>query len=226
MNSLLRTLFGRPDPPASSFNHSVAPSVMQTDSEAANRHQLVLISVRDVWRRNGIPAGWVECQTLMVTSRRRGSGLYIQLMIRHWDERLLRYACALQTEVVNSISRFDPKAVQWIHGVSWQFPDVSQCPHDTLPDKSFWQPEPAADAKTSEPSAHFPAVLAAVQPPNPAAAPPGTVNFHQTQPLSRDEVALDLEKLFAIRDEELKRTNGDTAPLGGFEQTQPSPLNR
>ena len=229
MYSLLRILFGRPAS-TSSFNPSVAPSTLQSDSEAANRHHLVLITVREVWRRSGIPGDWIECQTLMVNSRRRGSGLYIQLVVNHWDERLLRYACALQAEIIACIQRFDPKAAQWIHAVSWQFPPNSGCPFTTLPEKSYWQHAAVSAQGTtpdpSKPSAHFPAVLAvppAADHTGPAAA---TANLQAIPPLSRDEIAQDLEKLFAIRDEALKHSGKNASLQVGFEPTEPSPLNR
>lgn len=229
MNRLLRTLFGRPAS-TSSFNHSVAPSTLQSDSEAANRHHLVLITVRDVWRRSGIPSDWIECQTLMVNSRRRGAGLYIQLVVSHWDEQLLRYACALQAEIIACVQRFDPKAAQWIHGVSWQFPPDSGCPYTTLPEKSLWrQAAVSAQGSTTDPSvpsAHFPAVVAASPAADHMRPFAATVNFQSTQPISRDEIAQDLEKLFAIRDEELKHSSKDSPLQVGFEQTLPSPLNR
>lgn len=230
MKNLLRTLFGLPAAPAS-FKSSGAPSTLQTDSESINRRQLVLISMRDVMRISGIPTEWIECETLNVTSRRRGTGLYIHLIVKHWDERLMRVGWAFQTEMKARMERFDPKAAVWIHGMSWQLDVADSCPYTSLPDKSHWATAPAAPAAVASrasqpPPAHFPAVLAAA----PAAERENfvaTVNFQATQPFSQSELTQDLEKLFAIRDEEIKRARtGSSAQAGGFEQTQPSPLNR
>lgn len=230
MKNLLRTLFGLPAAPTS-FKSSGAPSTLQTDSESVNRRQLVLISMRDVMRISGIPTAWIECETLNVTSRRRGAGLYIHLIVKHWDERLMRVGWAFQTEMKARMERFDPKAAVWIHGISWHLDVADSCPYTSLPDKSHWDTAPTApaaviDHASQPPPAHFPAVLAAA----PAADRENfvaAVNFQATQPFSQSELTQDLEKLFAIRDEEMKRArNGSSAQAGGFEQTQPSTLNR
>ena len=229
MKNLLRTLFGS-QTAQPSFKRSGAPSTLQTDSEAINRQQLVMITVRDVMRVSGIPPDWIDCHTLNVTSRRRGTGLYIHLVINHWDERLMRVTSAFQDEIKTRMERFDPKAAVWVHGIAWQLDMAGSCPHTRLPDKSYWEtPAPAAAAANASqvPTAHFPAVLAS----SPAADPKNfvaAVNFEATQPYnSAKDLAQDLEKLFAIRDEEIKQTQAKSpAPIGGFEPTQPSPLNR
>lgn len=231
MKNLLRTLFGG-TAAQPSFKRSGAPSTLQTDSEAINRQQLVMITVRDVMRVSGIPPDWIDCQTLNVTSRRRGTGLYIHMVINHWDERLMRCAWAFQAEIKTRMERFDPKAAVWVHGISWQLDMAGSCPYTRLPDKSYWEaaaPAPtAAAASTGQvTTAHFPAVLAT----SPAADPQNfvsTVNFQATQPYtSPKDLAQDLEKLFAIRDEAMKQTRAKSPEqVGGFEATQPSPLNR
>lgn len=230
MKNLLRTLFGG-NAAQPSFKRSGAPSTLQTDSEAINRQQLVMITVRDVMRVSGIPPDWIDCQTLNVTSRRRGTGLYIHMVINHWDERLMRLTCAFQAELKTRMERFDPKAALWVHGISWQLDMADSCPYTHLPDKSYWeagavQAAAASASPGQEPSAHFPAVLAT----RPATGPESfvaTVNFQATQPISHSGLAEDLEKLFAIRDEAMKGPGtASSVPAGGFEQTQPSPLNR
>ena len=230
MNNLLRTLFGRPAAPTS-FKSSGAPSALQTDSQSVNRRQLVLISMRDVVRVSGIPSEWIECETLNVTSRRLGTGLHIHLIVKHWDDRLMRAGWAFQTEMKARIERLDPKAAVWIHGMSWQLDVADSCPYTTLPDKNHWNTASTAsgaiaDRVSQPPQPHFPAVLATL-PTTDHENFVATVNFQATQPVSQNELTQDLEKLFAIRDEEMKRTRtGSLAQACGFEQTQPLPLNR
>lgn len=235
MKNLLRVLFGG-SAAQPVFRSSGAPSTMQTDSEAINRQQLVMLTVRDVMRVSGIPPDWVDCQTLNVNSRRRGTGLYIHMVITHWDERLLRVTCAFQAELRSRIERFDPKAAQWVHGISWQMAMEDSCPFDKLPDKSHWASStikaPVPVAPTGQtPNAHYPAVLASA-PAMPAQKLPEPVNFQPTQPIKpvRDPaqaLSQDLQALFAIRDAELKQAKSRSPlPPAGFEQTEPSPLNR
>lgn len=230
MKKLLRTLFGGPAA-RSSFNRPDAPSPLDIDSKAVNRQQLVMTTLSDVLRISGIPPDWINCQTLKVTSRRRGTGLYIHIVINHWDERLMRWTCAFQTELKTRMERLDPKAALWVHGISWQLDMADSCPYSSLPDKSFWQEdaEQAVSASASSAqvaTAHFPAVVAAT----PEAGPESfvaAVNFQTIQPSSQSELADDLEKLFAIRDESMKGPGAaPSLPAGGFEQTQPLPLSR
>lgn len=237
MKNLLRLLFGSHAAPPP-FRRTGAPSTLQTNSEAINRQQLVMITVRDVMRNSGIPPGWVDCQTLNVSSHRHGTGLYIYMVINHWDERLMRYAMAFQAEIKTRLKRFDPKSAVWVHGISWQLDMADSCPFTLLPDKSYWQTPVAAHLGASTvintsplPTSHAPAVPGTM----PLAEPADAVepnNARANQPLASvkdwaQDLAQDLEKLFAVRDEEMKHTQARTpAQVGGFEPTQPSPLNR
>lgn len=223
MKNLFRMLFKR-QPVAPKFKTSDAPSTLQSGSEAANRQQLVLIALRDLLRRNAIPAHLLDCQTLLVTSRSRGPGLYVHLVVRHWDERLLRYMQAFQTELKERIVRFDPKAINWVHGIAWDFNATGNCPYPALPPKSTWDddqkpslPSAAANEPATDAAPHYPAVLAA----NAAAVPVAT---------KASEVEQDLAALFAIRDREINAAAGGVTAGGAkatrdYEATEPAPLS-
>ena len=230
MKNLLRTLFGGPAAQPS-LKRSDAPAALQTDSKAVKRQQLVMSTVRDVMRVSGIPPHWIDCQTLKVTSSRRGTGLYVHMVINHWDERLMRLTCAFQAELKTRMERIDPKAALWVHGISWQLDMEDSCPYNQLPDKSYWEadaePADAASAISKQLlPAHFPAVLATT----PGAGTESFAAAHNLQvarPSCHGDLTDDLEKLFAIRDESLKGSGtASSMPAGGFEQTQPSPLKR
>ena len=133
-----------------------SPVTIEDGSDNALRRQLVHVLLRDVLRRHGIAAPLVECQMLVVTSRSRGPGMYVRLVLKQWDERLVRYAFAFQKALKADILRFEPQANEWLHGVSWQFDFGDSCPYAELPDKKFWQTpasQPAlADATTAAPA--------------------------------------------------------------------------
>ena len=225
MKKLLRTLFGS-RAGSTRFNHSGAPSTLQSDGEAVNRRQLALMAMSDVMRITGIPAEWIACETLNVSSRKRGNGLYIHLIVKHWDERLMRVGWAFQTEMKAHMERIDPKAAVWNHGISWQLDVAGSCPHLTLPDKSHWANAPVAPAATTNPAppGDFQAELAAALASDNANLG-ATVNVQPAHRNVRSELTQDLEKLFAIRDEEMKRARTDSPErAGGSEQTQPAPL--
>lgn len=107
-------------------------------TESATRRQLLHVVLRGVMRRHGIPAPWIDCEVTGGSRRSQPNCLHLRLVIRHWDARLLHYAFALQTEVMNELLRFEPNAENWLLGVAWQLKLDGRCPVDTLPDKSFW----------------------------------------------------------------------------------------
>ena len=137
------------------------PATIEDGSDNALRRQLVHVLLRDVLRRHGIPATLIECQMLVVSSRSRGPGMYIRLVLKQWDERLVRYAFAFQKALMADIQRFEPQAAEWLHGVSWQFEFGGSCPYAELPDKSFWlspanAAPPATTASTARQSPDIP----------------------------------------------------------------------
>lgn len=122
------------------------PPTIEDGSANALRRQLVQVLLRDVMRRNGIPAGWIDCQMLVVSSRSRGEGMYVRLVIKRWDVRVLAYALAFEKALMQDITRFEPRAAEWLYGISWQFEAGGSCPYPSLPDASVWQESPAGTA--------------------------------------------------------------------------------
>lgn len=182
-----------------------APSTILEGSENGIRRQLVHVLLRDLLRKHGIPAHWIELQMLVVASSRRGDGLHLRLAVKQWDQRLMNYALALQNELKTDVVRFDPHATHWVHGISWQLEMADSCPYTTLPDKSFWL-EPVKQAA--------PMAAAAVPVAQAVAAAPAA---------EENDALEDLDRLFFIRDQEIGKSAGEHAPVG-YESTQPSPL--
>ncbi|MFZ2296166.1 MAG: hypothetical protein WAW46_14160 [Polaromonas sp.] len=210
MNKLISRFFRGPQqaetaPKATTSNRD-NPATIEDGSDNGVRRQLVQVLLRDVIRRHGIPAHWIELQMLVVNSASRGAGLYVRLLVKQWDARLMNHAQAFQNALLADIARFEPNASQWLHGISWQLEMADTCPYTTLPDKSFWS-EPAKQAA--------PAVQAI------PASPPAAVPMAESTPES--EAREDLERLFLIRDQEINRAADGYAPVG-YEKTQPSPL--
>jgi hypothetical protein len=149
MKKLISSLFGRSQhaaaprrAPASSRDN---PLTIEDGSDNATRRQLVQVLLRDALRKYGIPPRWIDCQMLLVDSRSKGPGMYVRLVVRQWDDRLMNYAFAFQNALMVEITRFEPQATQWLHGISWQLDVAETCPHRDMPDKSYWS-EPAAPA--------------------------------------------------------------------------------
>jgi hypothetical protein len=257
MKNFIGKLFGfRPPAPAgkadgaglaSSRPMDDNPLTIEAGSDNALRRQLVQVLLRDVLRRHGIPSALIECQMMVVASQSRGSGMYVRLVLKQWDERVVRYAFAFQKALMADILRFEPKAAEWLHGISWQLEFAGTCPYAQLPDKSFWQgpaaatdetpltgsPDPTALALTPtelataamQANAARRAALAGVDSPLGGSPATDLLPLNATPAdVKRSEEAEDLERLFAIRDRELARPAGDGAAPVVYEKTQPSPL--
>jgi hypothetical protein len=201
----------KPGLSARDSGHSASPDSRHTiedNSDNGTRRQMVQMLLRDNLRRQGIPANWVECRMLVVASRSRGEGMFVRLVIRHWDERLLTYSYAFQQQLRSSIAEFESRPTDWLHGISWEFDLENSCPHPDMPERDFWKTPPAVAHKSAQPEPE-PQPEAAKQ--KPAAA--------ETE---EDDVMKDLQSIFAIRDAHLGQESADGKHPVDFEPTQKS----
>ena len=258
----LAGLFGgaQTAPTNSSFPLSRSPqqSVLHDGSETATRGQLVQVLLRDLVRKSGMPPGWVQCHIQVVNSRSRGQGIFVRLIVKHWDERLMKYAFAFEKALLTKILQFEPTAGNWLQGIAWQLEVAATCPVTELPDPDFWQ-TPAATEPVDQfdiipmPANALPvAVPAAVSAPKPELDPAvvtpkklsipelpiATVAAAAVLPVAldslpppigvpaapQDDTAQDLERLFAIRDNELANLADNNLLPSGYQNTEPSPL--
>ena len=114
-------------------------------AQLSTRRELLRVRTRNTLRLSGIPESWIEPQVLLEPEGGR-TFLHLRLVVRRWDERLLRYAFALQTQLMREIERIDPQASQWLLSIVWQFPHDLPCAYPELPQPSVWveaQPAPA-----------------------------------------------------------------------------------
>ena len=148
---------------------------------------------------------------LVVSSRSKGTGMYVRLVVKHWDFRLMNYTFAFQNELMGDILRIDPQAAGWLHSLSWQLEVAQSCPVTHLPMPQFWA------------EAEQPAVKAAI-PQSKALQRTMSTPSVDLASVDSNDPSDDLEKLFAIRDRELDRQAAHDMMPVGYEKTQPSPL--
>lgn len=116
-------------------------------SHNAARREVLELALRESLQRHGIPTSWITADALAATSRNSDAGLHWRLAIKHWDPRLMLHGVALQHSLVDRVLMYDPRANDWLLGISWQFalPDESACP--AMPHPGSWtadpRPEPA-----------------------------------------------------------------------------------
>lgn len=191
-------------------SHSGPHSGSSQVSQHSLRKDLLKVVLRETLMRNGIPSSWIAADLLRSTNTKKESGVHVRLLIRHWDQRLLACGVAFEQHFYKRLVAMDPQAGNWLMGVSWQYAmeDLSACP--PMPHPGAWtSPDPAAI-----PDAHPPVVPAAAGPQGDVIE--GPVMIPQTQ----DEVRADLERLLALRDDDIKRHTSKTS----FESTQPVQL--
>lgn len=227
--NFLRRLFGREEPKAaqaarmfSQISPDVPAEPRSSAAELASmRRDMMRAVLRNTLTRHGIPASWIGAEMLVATERGRGAGVHWRLLIKHWDPRLLTHAVALQNSLVLRLLGYDPLAADWLMGISWQFalPDEASCP--PMPQPGYWTAEQRRN-EARQPVAVATAagdiIEGPVRIPTP---PPGSVD-------AKDSVRHDLDKLFAVRDAELKRHAAETSATDAtrpmYLPTQPSAL--
>ena len=123
--------------PPSQFDAQLATKLPNQESLAATRRELVRVMARDTQRAAGVPDGWLEIQVMLELSRGQ-TFVHLRLVVRHWDERLVKHQVAFQRRILQEVERFEPDARQWIGSITWLYPDDSDCPHLALPDPAVW----------------------------------------------------------------------------------------
>lgn len=187
---LMKRLFGgNGDADSAATAPATGAAALQAQDFAAQlttRRELLRVRTRNTMRMAGIPEAWIEPQVLLEPEGGR-TFLHLRLVVRHWDERLLRYALAFQTKLMSEIERIDPQTRQWLLSIVWCFPHDMQGPYPDLPQPSAW-----LDANAQ-----------------------GAAKVHEPEPDPEpDELQSDLAQLFAVRDAELIRRDAQEDSRG------------
>jgi hypothetical protein len=171
------------------------------------RKDLLRVALRETLTRNGIPPTWISADMLRTsTTHRREPGLHMRFLVRHWEPRLLQHAVALEEEFTHRLLLLDPLGKNWLMGFSWQFAldDASACP--PLPHPSLW---------TAPPPPSAPAPLPVAEP----SSYGDVIEGPALEPRALEDVRADLERLLAVRDDDLRRNRGQA-----YEPTRPATL--
>ncbi len=149
------------------FRHSVSPdaadsrlmphSVPQTAPPSIKpptviQRELVRVVLKDTLRRHGIPFDWLACEVTTVPNGPQGEELHIQLVVLQWQELLLRYARALELQLLRGLDRFEPTVE---HAkkctITWRFSPECGCPFTVLPPPVVWAHDAAPPPVAEEP---------------------------------------------------------------------------
>ena len=167
-----------------SQSHEGGKAVDQAKVARDTRRELVQVVLRDTMRKHSVPSDWVDCRILSVRSRQRKEGMHVQFLVRQGDEQLLNYVHAFQESFWDEVLKFEPQAREWLFSVAWQFYGRAVRGFAPMPGPGAWADVPASQAQ---------------------AAGEG-----DTQPSYEDaeDLASDLQALFAIRDAAISQPMG------------------
>lgn len=181
--------------PAASTQFAPSQSVQAATSPHQVRKDVLKLVMRELLMRNGIPNAWLSADLLRTTNSKREHGIHVRFLMRHFEPRLMQHGPALEQEFTQRLLLLDPLAANWLMGFSWQFTleDASKCP--PLPNAGTWTAPPAAPAEP------VPQPDAAVREDHSGDVIAGPVFI----PKPVDEVRSDLERLMALRDDDMKR---------------------
>lgn len=196
--------------PASSHFYESEPSSGDEQSRNAPRRELVQVILRDTMRKHGIPSDWIECRVLSTVSRSGRPGLHVNFVVKSAHQQMLGYVFAFQASFERELSRFEPRARDWLMSLAWEFHDFKV---EDLPDpKTFAAsgPAPLAELKEAHTAMSF--------------APTHDPNADEEERKNEEDVERDLQALFAIRDAALADAarkpplpgHGDFAPTEPF----------
>lgn len=196
-------------PSSTQFSESEPPEGDDDGARNAPRRELVQVVLRDTMRKHGIPSDWIECRILSALNRSGRTGLHVNFVVRSAHDQLLGYVFAFQDSFEREISRYEPRARDWLLSMAWEFQGAKL---DEMPNpKTF--------------AASGPAPLAASKEERTALAFQPTHDPRDTEPpKSEEEIEADLKALFAIRDAALAEAAGGARAREhqrDFEPTQP-----
>jgi hypothetical protein len=102
------------------------------------KRELIRVVLKDTLRQQGVPYDWLACEIIIIPRGPDDEELHIQLVVMKWNELLMRYAMALQQQLLHGLDRFDPSVDHSTYIISWRFAPECGCPFTVMPPPMFW----------------------------------------------------------------------------------------
>jgi hypothetical protein len=134
------TLFGflKPKRVSNISVQSVAPVSAAARPNINARRDLIRVALKNTMQIHGIPLNWMACEVVSIMRGPDREELHIQLVIKKWSEQLLRFAMALQRQLLIGLDRFEPAVDHSGYVVSWRFSSDCDCPFPLMPSPDAW----------------------------------------------------------------------------------------
>lgn len=153
--------------------HESETTVQRASSVNAPRRELVQVVLRNTMRKHAIPSDWMDCRILSVVTRERQAGMHVQFIVRQGEEQLLQYVHVFQDTFWQELEKFEAHPRKWLFSLAWQFEEGRAAAPGMMADAEGWGDD--------------------TQPPEETQPP-------EVDAQDADELATDLQALFAIRD--------------------------
>ena len=129
------------DAPAPS--HTAILTTESVPQHSAQQHtnikrELIKVVLKDTLHHHAIPYDWLACEIITIARGPDEEELHIQLVVMKWNELLMRYATALQQQLLHGLDRFDPSVEHSKYIISWRFAPDCGCPFTVMPPPMFW----------------------------------------------------------------------------------------
>ncbi len=138
--------------PAPDFEHSVMPhpgADAANSSQAANdiQRELIRVAFQDTVRATGLPPQLLDCAVRYIKTGKLEERVQVQLVMQQWNEHLLRYSMAFQSELMKCLDRYEPGVDHTQHEWLWRYAAGVVTPFPELPLPGQWAQMEASRAK-------------------------------------------------------------------------------
>jgi len=155
------------------------------------QRDLIYVSFKDTLRVYGVPAEWLDCLVITYPDREGNERVQIQLVMRKWSGHLMRYAMALEHQLVQCLDRYEPHVDHSEYEWVWRYGDDCDCPFPDLPAPAEWAQKKVANN-----------VRGTVAPAQPKPMPPVAAKA----PPPADDKDFDLRDIFSdLKPEDLRK---------------------
>jgi hypothetical protein len=150
----LRSSVSKAAPLQSAGPESAPSPSTSTQQHTDIKRELIRVVLKDTLRLHGIPFDWLACEIIIVPHGPDEEDLHIQLVLMKWHETFLRYAPALEQQLLRGLDRFDPLVDHSKYIISWRFSRDCGCPFAVMPPPLVWshQDAPVAAVEDEAPS--------------------------------------------------------------------------
>ncbi|WP_158290170.1 hypothetical protein [Ramlibacter sp. WS9] len=211
---MLKKLFRRAGPDAEPADADLGDAVVHQPAASQARHrELIQVVLRDSMGKHAIPSDWMECRILSVATPQGRSGVHVQLIVRQGEESLLKFVLPFQETFWRQLEKVEARPREWLFSLAWQFDGDHGANGGIV--------VPAAAAAAAEDWCED------TQPPEHDTQPPDTTDNTDTTVTwiddTEDQLASDLQALYAIRDAALSEPAHPADTPAGRPAANPGP---